>query len=141
MSQVSQATIPLATQVRPPRRTLWLGALLALAAIAAVVLVLALQGESPKTDAAGTADLKAQPSVRADGGPEESQVAAAIGGSSSPSSSRPDESRIAAAVGGSSSPSNSRPDESRIAAAVGGSSSSSPNRPDESVIAAAISGR
>jgi hypothetical protein len=149
MSQVTQATMPLTTQVRSPRRTLWLGALLALAAIAAVVLVLVLQGESPKTNAAGTADLKAQPGVRADGGPDESQVAASVG--SRPTtpdvSTRPDESRIAAAVGGSSSPSYSRPDESRIAAAVGGSSSRSsstaPNssRPDESRIAAAISGR
>jgi hypothetical protein len=149
MSQVSQATIPLTTQVRPPRRALWLGGLLALVAVAAAVLVLALQSESPKTDAGGTADLKAQPSARADGGPEESAVAASVG--SRPTtpevSSRPDESRVAAAVGGSSSPSYSKPDESRIAAAVGGSASPSPstspssNRPDESRIAAAISGR
>ena len=127
MSQVSQATIPLTTQVRRPRRTLWLGALIALAAIATVVLVFALQDESPRTNAAGTADVKAQPAARADGGPEESVVAASVGSRPTAGfSSRPDESRVAAAVGGSSSqspsssPSYSRPDESRIAAAISG---------------------
>ena len=124
MSQVSEATIPLTTQVRRPRRALWLGVLLALAAIATVVLVLALQADSPKT--AGTGDVKAQPSARADGGPEESSVAMSIGRPTPELSTRPDESRIAAAVGGSYSPSYSsslssaRPDESRIAAAISG---------------------
>ena len=124
MSQVSQATIPITTQVQRPRRVLWLGALVALAAIATVVLVLALQGDSP--NAAGTADVKAQPSARADGGPEESAIATSIGRPTPEVSTRPDESRIAAAVGGSSSPSPSsspsysRPDESRIAAAISG---------------------
>ena len=144
MSQVSQATIPLTTQVRRPRRALWLGALLGLAAIATVVLVLALQGDSPET--AGTADVKVQPSARADGGPEESAVAASIGRPTPEVLTRPDESRIAAAIGGSNSPSSTG--ASKAAADTGWRSSYQPvppsktnNRPDESRIAAAISGR
>jgi hypothetical protein len=121
MSQVSQATIPLTTKVRATRRSLWLGSLLALAAIAAVVLILALEDESAKTVTAGTANVSAQPSVRTDGGPEESQVAASVG---SRPAAGPDESRIAATVGGSSSPSSSpsssEPYESRIPARITG---------------------
>ena len=54
MSQVAQAALTPTTQVRPPRRALWAGALLALAAIAAVALVLALDGGSTDTNTAGT---------------------------------------------------------------------------------------
>ena len=138
MSQVTQPTVPLTTHVRPSGRTVWLGALLALTAIAAVVLVLALNGESPKTDSAGTADVKAQPSARTDGGPEESHVAASVG---SRSTAGPDEARIAGSIGSATPEVSSGPDESSIANTVGGSSSPSPSSPDESRTAASISGR
>lgn len=138
MSQVTQPTVPLTTHVRSPGRKLWLPALLALTAIAAVVLVLALNGESPNTGSAGRADVNAQPSERTDGGPEESRIAASVG---SRSAAGPDEARIAGSIGSATPEVSNGPEESSIANTVSGSSSQSPSSPDESRTAASISGR
>src|SRR5919106_2976280 len=70
-----------------------IAALLALVATAAVVLALALAGNSPTSSTAETP----QAALRVDGGPEESSLAAAIG--SQPSAAGPDESNIAVAIG------------------------------------------
>ncbi len=121
MSQVTQPRTSLPSLARP-RRTVWLAALLALAAGAAVVFILTLGGES--SDNAAPVSAQAQPSLRSDGGPEETSVATAVG---SRPALGPDESRIAAAVGGSSTQVSSGPDESRIAEAVGATSSQSPS--------------
>ena len=115
MSQLTHPRISVPTLTRP-RHTAWLGALLALAATTAIVLILALGNES--SDTATPVSVQAQPSVRSDGGPEETSIAASVG-------TRP-------AV---------RPDESRVAAAIGASSPQVASRPDESVTAASISGR
>jgi hypothetical protein len=98
-------------------RRIALAALLALLAAAAVALVLTLSDNSSST----VAD-QPQSALRADGGPEETAVAAAVG--SSPSVAPPDESKIAATLGRAepatrSTPS-SRPDESAVAAAISG---------------------
>ena len=117
MSQVSQPGMSFPVAVRP-RRAVWLTALVALAAAAAVVLILALDGGSSSESASVSA--KDQPVLRADQGPEETSVAAAVG---SPAAAGPDESRIAASVGSgspTSSPTGSGPDESRTAASVSG---------------------
>ena len=135
MSQVTQPRISLPTHVRP-RRTVWLGALLALTAGAAVVLILAL-GNEP-AEVSPSVEAQAQPSLRSDGGPEESSVAANVG--SRPAVS-PNEAQIAASIAGTTPEVSTGPDESRIAAAVGGSSSERSGGPDESRIAASISGR
>ncbi len=58
------------------------------------MLILAL-GNGKSSQDALPASVKAQPGVRADGGPEETDVAVAIG---SRSASRPDESAVAAAI-------------------------------------------
>lgn len=116
MSQVTQPSISLTTRVRSPRRTAWLAALLALVVVvAAVVLILALDGES--SDNGARAGVQAQSALRPDGGPEETTVAAAVGSRPAPI---PDESRIAAAVGASTPKVSSGPDESRVAAAISG---------------------
>lgn len=93
MSHVTQPRIQ-ATAHAAPARALWIAALLALAAIAAVTLVLAL-GDSSSSDGAPAA-VGAQPSLRSDGGPEESGVAGTVGAHQS----APDESRVAAAIAG-----------------------------------------
>jgi hypothetical protein len=67
------------------------------------------------------APAQATPAQRADGGPEESNLAAAVG--SRPTAAGPNESKIAAAIG-------SGPEPSPV-----------PVRPDENGVAAAISGR
>ena len=115
MSHLSYPSAPL-TRIRE-HRLLALAALLALVATAAVVLALTLGQNSSTTSTAG----QHQAAVRADGGPEETGVAAAIAGQPT--------------VGG--------PDESKIASAIGSGSESVPvaHRPDESAVAAAISGR
>ena len=104
MSQVAQATISPATQVRSPHDPL--------ARSSARVhgdrrsrLILA-PGRSPKADIAGTANVSAQPSPRTDGGPE-SHVAASVG--SRPAAGPEPASRVhqSEVSGG--------PDESRIA--------------------------
>lgn len=135
MSQVTQPRISLPPLTRPTR-AVWLGALLALAAGAAVVLILALGHDS--SDNTVPARAQAQPSLRSDGGPEETGVAAAVG--SRPVVS-PDEAQIAASIASTTPEASNGPDESRTAAAVGGTSAQSPSAPDESRIAAAISGR
>lgn len=114
MSQVTQQRAPIRTHTGPSRVTL-AAALLALAAVAAIALAIALSGGSSSD--ATPAVVQAQPGVRADGGPDETGVAAAIGrhGTSGPS-----ESVVAAAVGRRSAPAAQRPDESRVAAAIVG---------------------
>ncbi|MGH2919770.1 MAG: hypothetical protein ACRDLS_14405 [Solirubrobacteraceae bacterium] len=83
MSQVTQPRISIPTKVRSPR-TAWLGALLALAACAAVVLVLVLSNESTDNAASGPS---ATPSLSTSvGGPNEAargQAAAGAAGASS----------------------------------------------------------
>jgi hypothetical protein len=150
---MSQLTQPIS--VKEQLRAHWvlaLSALLALAATAAVVLVLAIEGGSSETT---TVAQRSQPAVRSDGGLDESAVAASVGSRMSPA---PSESTIAAAVAGSV-PSSywesaeprssyqpapaeaSSPDESRIAASVANGQASEQPRPDEAGIAATISGR
>ena len=94
MSEATQSRAQLPSVARPSR-TVWLAAALALAATIAVVLIFTLGGESSKS----TTPVSAQshPSLRSDGGPEESGIAATIG---SGAESGPDESRIAAYVSG-----------------------------------------
>jgi hypothetical protein len=150
---MSQLTQPIS--VKEQLRAHWvlaLSALLALAATAAVVLVLAIEGGSSETT---TVAQRSQPAVRSDGGLDESAVAASVGSRMSPA---PSESTIAAAVAGSV-PSGywesaeprssyqpapaeaSSPDESRIAASVANGQALEQPRPDEAGIAATISGR
>ena len=135
MSQVTQPRISLPPLMRPTR-TVWLGALLALAAGAAVMLILALGHDSSNNTVPTRA--QAQPSLRSDGGPEETGVAAAVGSRAAIS---PDEAQIATSIAGTTPDASNGPDESRTGAAVGGTSSQSPSTPDESRIAASISGR
>jgi hypothetical protein len=92
MSHVAQPKLQTTGQLRK-HRLVALAALLALVATVGVVLVLAI-ADHPSTSS--VADLPQQV-MRADGGPQESSVAAAIG--SQPPVIRPDESRIAAAIG------------------------------------------
>jgi len=101
------------------RRSAWLAALMTLAVTGAVVLVIAISGDSSSdTTSAGA---QAQPTLRSDGGPEESGVAASVG---SRASAGPSESATAGAIGRGSSPygatSASGPDESSTAAALSG---------------------
>jgi len=108
MSQLTHPTPALPQHVRS-HRAAWLGAILVMTAIAAVVLILALGDAGSSQD---VVPASSQVGVRADGGPEETGVAAAIG---SRPVSRPDESTVAAAIG---SPPDSRPDESAVASAI-----------------------
>jgi len=112
MSQVTQPRIPAAAHPAPTRAA-WIGALLAVAAVAATALVIALGGGSSQDPA--VVNVQGQPSQRADGGPEETGVAGAVG---SHPVSAPSESAIAAAIGTSASPNGSAPDESAVAAAI-----------------------
>ena len=135
---MSQLTHPIS--VRDQVRTHWalaLSALLALAATAAMVLVLAIDGGSSDTS---TVAQRSQPAVRSDGGPDESAVALSVGSRLSPA---PSESTIAAAVGGSVA---ARPTGSYWESADPRSSyqpapAQGTGGPDESSIAATISGR
>jgi hypothetical protein len=113
MSQVAQPRIP---AVSHPVALRAAAALLALAAVAAVVLVIALTGETQNPPAVSV--QSSQPTLRVDGGPEESGVAAAVGAQRV---SGPSESTVAAAIG-TRAPhgvATSAPDESRVAAAIG----------------------
>lgn len=116
MSHLSYPNAPLSERIRA-HRLLTLATLLALLATAAIVLAIAID-QNPSTTS--TVD-RHQAAIRADGGPEETGVAAAIA-----------EQAIVAA-----------PDESEIASAIGSGRESAPSarRPDESAVAAAISGR
>ena len=130
MSQFAHPAVT--TRVPRSTRTTLLAALLALAAVAAIALVIALGNDTSNNDQVAVAE-QAQPSLRADSGPEESAVAASIG---TFAIAQPDESHIAALVAvGSIQPTTGGPDESTTAASVAGSSG-----PDESTTAAAISG-
>lgn len=102
-------------------RLIALAALLAIFATAGVVLVLTVR------EGASTSSVSRQsvPAARADGGPAESGVAAAVG---SRPTTGPDESQSAAAIGGSSPQVSSGPSESRIAPAVAGSPFPSPDQ-------------
>ena len=94
MSQVTQPHIS-APQIATTQRAILIAALLALAAAVAVALVLAFSGGSSDTSA--PAAVGAQPSLRSDGGPEESGLAGSVG---SRSAAGPDESGVAAAISG-----------------------------------------
>lgn len=107
MSQVTQSRS--LSQTRS-RRAVLLGALIA--AVAAVVLAFAV-GAGSSDDPHRVSD-QSQPALRADGGPDESVVAAAAG--SRPATS-PDESHIASSIR-TTDTSSSKPDESRIAASI-----------------------
>ena len=115
MSHIAHSTRPPVGQL-PSRRTLWLAAALALAATAAVALALSLG--SSTADQAPPIPAVVQSSVRADGGPDESTVAATV--VARPAAVRPDENAIAAAIGSGPIESPGRPDESRVAAAISG---------------------
>ena len=115
MSQVTQPRISL-----PTSRPAVIGAALAAAiALAAVILVLALSSDS--SDEAQPASVGAQPSLRSDGGPEESRVAVSAG--SHQAIAAPSESNIAASLAtpaASSAITSGGPDESHTAAAIAG---------------------
>src|SRR4051812_47545946 len=115
MSQVTHPTFSTRSQLRA-HKVAALSALIALLATAAIVLVLAIDGGSsgPGTSAAA----RPQPALRADGGPDESAVAATVGSQAAPSAG-PDEAAVAATVGSQAAPS-AGPDESAVAAAVSG---------------------
>ena len=135
MSQVTHPRISHPVRLRPSH-TVWLGALLALAAGAAVALVLALGGEA--SDNATPVSSQAQPSLRSDGGPEESSVAAAV---APRPAAGPNEAGTAASLATPPPATAGGPDESRTAAAVGTNPPPTSNGPDESRTAASISGR
>ena len=117
MSQLTtQPRIPVPAQ-QGPTRAAWIGALLALAAAVVIALVIALGSESNDAPAV---DAQVVPALRADGGPEETAAAVAVGTAVQQSAARPSESAVAAAVGAGSHEPAARPDESRVAAAVSG---------------------
>ena len=95
MSQVVSPAAALKSQARH-HWAIALSALMALLATTAVVVVLAIDGGSSESVA-----QNAQPALRADGGPEESAVAASVG-NAQPDGSRAyvSESRVAAAIAG-----------------------------------------
>ena len=112
MSQLAHPAVT--TRVRSTRNTL-IAALLALAAVAAIALVIAIGNDNSSNDQVAVAE-QAQPSLRADSGPEESAVAASVG---TFATAQPDESHIAALVvaAGSTQPTGG-PDEAAVAASV-----------------------
>lgn len=112
MSELTPSAASVAHPLRAHRIAV-LSAILALLAVAAVVLVLAIDDES----ASQSVSQSPQPALRADSGPEESAVAASIG---SQPSAGPSESRVAAAVSAATAPQQPRPDEAGIAAAISG---------------------
>ena len=116
MSQLTQPRIAVQAQPRPTRAA-WIGAIVAAVAAAAVALVIAFGGGFSHD--ATPVSPGAQPSLRTDGGPEETVVATAIGPRPAPAIA-PSESRIAAAIGARSSQASQGPDEARVAAAIAG---------------------
>lgn len=107
MSQITHPKLALSGHRRS--RGVVLGALLALAVLGAIALVITLNGTSSDPAPVG---VQAQPAVRADAGPDESAIAAAIGRATRPPSAASATSR------GASTPLTRRPDESRVAAAI-----------------------
>jgi hypothetical protein len=97
MSQFTHTRTPLGAVIRS-HSTAVIAALIALVATTAVVLVLAV-GDDSSTSPAPASVVPAAESVRPDGGPEESNIASAVGGSSS-SYSHPDEAAVADAISG-----------------------------------------
>jgi hypothetical protein len=104
-----------------------LRALLAIAMIAVVGLTAAVVILATNDDGATSASVasseaapaQATPAQRTDGGPEESNLATAVG--SQPTTVGPNESKVAAAIGSGHEPSvPDRPDESSVAAAISG---------------------
>ena len=108
----STVTAPVKSRNRA-RSSLALGAIAALLAAVSLALATGLADDPPATGGAAVQ----QSVVRADGGPDESAVAAAIG---QRSSAGPDETRVAASIAHDSAQSAARPDEARIAAAISG---------------------
>ena len=97
MSQLTHPPVSLTDRARAHRVAL-IAALLALAATTALVLVLAIGSDSEPTPDVVT---PAQQSVRPDGGPDESNVASAVGPrEDSAPATRPDESNVASAISG-----------------------------------------
>ncbi len=136
MSQLSHHTVSLPIHVS--RRFILLGALLALASTAAVVLILAI-GDTPSTDST-SAGAEGRAGLRPGGGPEESGVAASVG---SRPSSGPSESATASSLAGSKDTVNrggvpGGADGHRLAVRERAAGSGGP---DESATAASVSGR
>lgn len=114
MSQVTPYPESLPIRGRSARAILLAG-LLALVVAGVLVLVLALNDGS--TSSQENAAASPQPSLRTDGGPEESGVAAAVG---SLPGSGPNESAIASSIARGSTQPSSIPDESTISSSVSG---------------------
>jgi hypothetical protein len=97
-------------------------AMIAVVGLSAAVVILATNDDrATGASVASRVDAPAQPASaqRTDGGPEESNLAAAVG--SKPSALGPSESKIAATIGSGHEPSvPDRPDESSVAAAISG---------------------
>jgi len=98
-------------------------AMIAVVGLTAAVVILATNEDRDTSASLATpvaATAQATPAQRADGGPDESNVATAVG--SQPTTVGPDESNTAAAIGSSHEPPPvpERPDESRVAAAIAG---------------------
>ena len=98
-------------------------AMIAVVGLTAAVVILATNHDGPTAASLASrvdAPAQATPAQRADGGPDESSVAAAVG--SQPTTVGPEESGIAAAIGSGREPSPVpiRPDESSVAAAISG---------------------
>ena len=130
MSQATQSTVSLESQVRA-HWIVAISALLALLAAIAVTLVLAIDGASPGTTASVA---EQQPALRSDGGLEESAVAASL---AARPSTAPDESRVAASIGTGAA---GGLEKSQLGHAALMGPAPAPARPDESSVAAAIAG-
>ena len=96
-------------------------AMIAVVGLTAAVVILAIEDDGPSSASLASpvgAPGQPAPAQRADGGPEEGNVAATIG--SQPTAAGPDESNIAAVIGSGGKPSPVRPDESSVADAISG---------------------
>jgi hypothetical protein len=94
MSQVTHPRFPVSQQVRAHKAAV-IALLLALGATIAVVLVLAIDNSGVTAEPVAPG---AQQSLRPDGGPEESGVAASVSPPAAPTG--PDESHTAASISG-----------------------------------------
>jgi hypothetical protein len=164
MSQVTHPRISVPALARP-QRSLWIAALLALAAGAVVVLIIALDngssgrvaqlnlGPRPVTavgphQLVGPNEGRFPASARAvspqvSSAPNESAIAASLGSVSPQVAGTPDESHVAASLGVTAHDVSGAPNESHIAASVGGGSTSLPqeSRPAASVKRGDFGGR